>query len=68
MAASWDVIRAPSRRVHVVPRSDTRVHKLVLECWCHPKLEECGLIVHASADGRELDVDGCTVPRSKLLH
>lgn len=46
--------------VHVVPIDDLREHVETACCWCAPRVEcvdgdpEAIVIVHASADGREL--------------
>lgn len=46
--------------VHVLPIDDLREHEETRACWCHPTLEEVDgdpdavVVVHNSADGREL--------------
>lgn len=50
---------------HVTPVDDLQKHELTRTCWCRPKIEtsdpetgipypEGALVVHNSADGREL--------------
>lgn len=43
-------------RVHVMPVDDTAPHRDTVDCWCNPTPdeEEPLVIVHHSADGREL--------------
>ena len=56
----WTCVGKPNHDIHVVPINDLKEHiQIGLECWCHPKMiiEDLGdlrIIVHASADGREL--------------
>lgn len=38
---------------HGVPTWDLREHELHVGCWCHPQLDEWGVLAHNSADGRE---------------
>ncbi len=47
---------AGPERFHVIPTNDSAPHRDSLECWCHPTpdSEEPRVIVHRSADGREL--------------
>lgn len=46
--------------IHVLPRNDLREHEETRVCWCHPYNysepdDERGVVVvHHSADGREL--------------
>ena len=44
--------------IHVLPVNDLREHVESEDCWCHPRIERVGddgwLVVHNSADGREL--------------
>ena len=44
--------------LHVIPIKDLREHQESQKCWCLPKVERVAkdsrLIVHNSADGREL--------------
>lgn len=40
--------------VHVVPVDDLRDHEFSEDCWCNPRIEEDVVIVHSSADEREL--------------
>lgn len=43
--------------MHVYPLADLRRHVLCGPCWCKPRLDledRTALIVHTSADGREL--------------
>lgn len=46
------------RHLHIVPVNDLREHDEQTEaCWCQPRLEREGrtiIVVHQSADGREL--------------
>jgi hypothetical protein len=37
---------------HVYPANDLREHALKIHCWCRP-IEDAGVIVHNSLDGRE---------------
>lgn len=39
---------------HVIPINDLRIHHQSKECWCHPVIDEGGIVVHNAADGREL--------------
>jgi hypothetical protein len=39
--------------VHVVPVGDLREHFLSLSCWCRPRTDELGVVVHHSLDRRE---------------
>jgi hypothetical protein len=41
--------------LHVVPEGDLKDHPLVTTCWCHPtrSVEDPGVIIHNSLDGRE---------------
>lgn len=44
-----------STKWHIIPMDDDKEHQVSLECWCCPELdEEDNLIIHNSADGREL--------------
>lgn len=38
----------------VFPLNDLREHDLSENCWCKPTLTEDGVLVHNSADRREL--------------
>ncbi len=42
-------------RYHVYPLDDLREHELYTHtgCWCRPVMDEDGVIVHNSMDGRE---------------
>jgi hypothetical protein len=42
-------------RYHVYPLDDLREHETEdhTSCWCHPTLNEEGVVVHHSMDGRE---------------
>lgn len=40
-------------RFHVIPVNDLREHSTDKPCWCRPKEDEHGVIVHNSMDGRE---------------
>lgn len=42
-----------SARWHIIPMCDDQEHQVSLECWCKPE-EDDDLIIHNSADGREL--------------
>jgi hypothetical protein len=48
---SWGVSVTLSNVAHVYPLNDLRRHSL-RDCWCHP-LEDDGVVVHNSLDGRE---------------
>ena len=45
-----------AERLHVMPVDDSAEHRDSMDCWCHPTpdAEEPRVIVHHSADGREL--------------
>lgn len=47
--------------LHVMPNCDTREHNESEDCWCEPVDDE-GVIVHNSADGRELFESGNRKP------
>jgi len=42
-------------RYHVYPLNDLREHEVEdhISCWCKPAMNEDGVIVHNSMDGRE---------------
>jgi hypothetical protein len=42
--------------LHVMPVNDLREHEMATTCWCLPRVEwhEEALVIHNSADGREL--------------
>lgn len=41
-------------RVHVYPPNDLKEHVLKgTRCWCFPEVNEEGMVIHKSADGRE---------------
>ena len=40
-------------RYHVYPLHDLRDHTLTETCWCKPVINEDGIVVHNSMDGRE---------------
>lgn len=42
--------------MHVYPVDDLREHIIdpVVGCWCHPVVNEDGIVVHNSMDRREL--------------
>ena len=43
--------------IHIVPEHDLQDHQEAQTCWCQPKcelIERSILVVHNSADGREL--------------
>jgi hypothetical protein len=43
-----------NERVHVIPINDSAPHRDDgTPCWCQPR-EETGVVIHHSADGREL--------------
>jgi hypothetical protein len=47
---------------HIRPIGDAIEHTWTRLCWCQPIVEECGyyrqaLVIHRSADGRELKDD-----------
>ncbi len=58
--------RADSENVHVLPVDDLREHVETAQCWCNPKCSKVEtfaggwgyVIVHNSADGRELAEPG----------
>ncbi len=64
--------------IHVIPLEDTRVHDRSIDCWCEPRqqwIDDDGiplnggpLVVHTSADGRELieALDGESMRPNKL--
>lgn len=57
MTSGWAVIEERGGLFrHVVPINDLHDHLVdgEFECWCHPKIEDGGVIVHNSADKREL--------------
>ena len=37
---------------HVMPLDDLREHEFV-SCWCHPDVDDDGLVIHHSMDRRE---------------
>lgn len=37
---------------HIIPEKDFREHSFE-NCWCNPRINEDGVYVHNSADGRE---------------
>lgn len=43
--------------IHVIPENDLQVHIESDQCWCHPfrDLKERRVVVHNSADGREIE-------------
>ncbi len=47
-------------RYHVYPLNDLREHKVDdhTSCWCHPAIDEDGIVVHNSMDGREAYENG----------
>lgn len=47
-------------RYHVYPLDDLRDHETEdhTSCWCHPTVDEDGIVVHHSMDGREAYDDG----------
>ena len=61
---SRHMLAAAEPDLHVVPENDLRDHSCSRDCWCAPTLEgtdpETGqpylsiLVIHNSADGREL--------------
>lgn len=51
-AGGWCVYSYMTDALHVLPRGDIRDHYLQPSCPCHP-MEEDGVIVHNSFDGRE---------------
>ena len=38
---------------HVVPCGDLKRHQLDPVCWCNPTVDEDGLVIHNTVDGRE---------------
>ncbi len=40
-------------RLHVIPLNDTREHEESVDCWCKPRDDGDGVVVHNSADRRE---------------
>jgi hypothetical protein len=43
--------------LHILPIADLREHRESRDCWCDPALEQeqdTVLVIHQSADGREL--------------
>jgi hypothetical protein len=39
---------------HTIPLNDLRVHSADYDkCWCKPRLDEDGNLIHNAADGRE---------------
>jgi len=42
--------------IHVIPENDLQVHIESEKCWCNPwrHTEEPRILIHNSADGREL--------------
>lgn len=51
---------APSKGIHVYPVSDLIGHQMSLECPCAPNVNDDGIVVHRSLDGRELDEQAAT--------
>jgi hypothetical protein len=53
-----------SDKYHIVPTNDLREHRTDsgIHCWCRPKQDEDGLIVHNSMDGREKYETGMRKP------
>jgi len=51
-------------RYHVYPLNDLREHKTEdhVSCWCKPYMDEEGVIVHNSMDGREAFESGLRKP------
>ncbi len=43
-----------AERLHVVPLGDLREHDDSAECWCRPTIDDEGVCIHNSLDGREL--------------
>jgi len=52
---SWGVFERDDT-VEIVPLRDIREHFFGMKCWCQPRRDEKdpSVIVHNSADGREL--------------
>jgi hypothetical protein len=44
--------------IHVIPVEDYREHDSTMQCWCRPDLDEEGLAIHHSMDGRESYEEG----------
>lgn len=45
----------PGKRTHVIPMNDIQEHicDVGTTCWCNPTVDEDGVVIHNSADGRE---------------
>jgi len=39
--------------VHIYPLEDLREHDLEIHCWCIPRMDDGGIILHNSMDQRE---------------
>jgi len=54
---------------HILPINDEIRHDETVGCWCRPKVEDVEggrLVVHRSADGRELlEDDAVTAPATR---
>ena len=57
---------------HVLPLDDLFDHDEHRGCWCHPTVEEVwvgnSVVVHHSADGREILEDGELVVPPMIRH
>lgn len=51
MMSGWLAIDNPPE---VVPCADLREHVYGMSCWCDPTMDLWGVIIHNSADEREL--------------
>ena len=40
-------------QLHVVPINDLRDHVTSVDCWCSPIINDDGIVIHNSLDGRE---------------
>lgn len=47
--------------IHVAPIGDMRSHEFSGACWCDPIIDD-GLVIHNSADGREVYERGERLP------
>lgn len=65
-ALPWEVVRYEyddlPQRNHVIPKNDLREHEGTLKtrrdevrsaCWCGADIDEHGVVIHHSMDGRE---------------
>lgn len=55
-ARDWAVVESDDddgREVHVMPNNDLMGHIHTRNCACSPEIDDAGVVIHNSFDGRE---------------